>query len=418
MLHLKLRGNMSNQTTFRSVLTAPARETPMLVHHLKASGLLSFGPNGIDLPLESLNVLIGPNGSGKSNLLEVFALLHASPTKLPAPVKKMGGMREWLWKGDASPGTATIDTVVSSPPRHSMGIRHVLEITENGDRFEVTDERIENEPPHPGKKNVYFFYRFQDGHPVLKDHSDEERKLRRENVKPEESVLSQMRDPERYPVLHWLQEQYGRIGLYRSWTFGPDSEVRLSQSAHIRSDTLSDGGMNLALVLSRLPGHVRRELVASLSELFGEIEGFRIIVQGGEVSLALDESGGGDREIPATRLSDGTLRYLYLLAILLDPEPPPLVAIEEPELGLHPDVIPHIAEIMVQASSRMQLVVTTHSRMLVDALSNHTSSIVVCEKENGESRFERLDPDRMKVWLDKYSLGELWSSGEIGGNRW
>jgi predicted ATPase len=72
----------------------------VLIRNIKVSGLLSFGPRGIDLPLRNLNVLIGPNGSGKSNLLEVLSLLRAAPTNLPAPVKEMGGVREWLWKGD------------------------------------------------------------------------------------------------------------------------------------------------------------------------------------------------------------------------------------------------------------------------------------------------------------------------------
>jgi predicted ATPase len=124
----------------------------------------------------------------------------------------------------------------------------------------------------------------------------------------------------------------------------------------------------------------------------------------------------GDERFP--RLSDGTLRYLSLLAVLLNPDPGSLVAIEEPELGLHPDVIPHVAELLVRASHRTQLIVTTHSRMLVDALSDHASSVVVCEKENGESRLERLNGIALDAWLDKFSLGELWSIGEIGGNRW
>jgi predicted ATPase len=126
----------------------------------------------------------------------------------------------------------------------------------------------------------------------------------------------------------------------------------------------------------------------------------------------------GGREIPATRLSDGTLRYLCLLSILLHPSPPSLIAIEEPELGLHPDVISHIAKLLVQASVRSQLVVTTHSRMLVDALTDDPSSVVVCSNESGESRFERLDSSALAAWLKKYSLGELWSMGELGGNRW
>ena len=74
----------------------------MFIYRLRISGLLSFGPDGIDLPLEKLNVLIGPNGSGKSNVLEVLSLLRASPTSSPQPVKEMGGVWEWLWKGKES----------------------------------------------------------------------------------------------------------------------------------------------------------------------------------------------------------------------------------------------------------------------------------------------------------------------------
>jgi predicted ATPase len=387
----------------------------VLIQRLKISGLLSFGPRGIDLPLENLNVLIGPNGSGKSNLLEVLSLLRASPTNLPEPVKEMGGVKEWLWKGSNSARAASIDTLLSYP-KGSMPIRHVLEITEHGGRFEVSDERIENERPNPKNSGVYFYYRFQQGLPVLNDFSERRRGLSRESVKPEQSILSQVRDPERYPVLSWLQERYERISLYRNWSFGPLAPLRREQSAHGRSDVLRDGGENLPLVLSGIRSRVKKDLIESLRMFYEGIEDIQLTVGGGNVLLFLVESGG--REIPATRLSDGTLRYLSLLAVLLNPEPGPLVAIEEPELGLHPDIVPHIAELLVQASHRTQLVVTTHSRMLVDALSDQASSIVTCTKENGESRLERLDGAALNAWLEKYSLGELWSMGEIGANRW
>jgi len=387
----------------------------MLIQRLTVSGLLSFGPAGIDLPLERLNVLIGANGSGKSNLLEVLSLLRASPTNLPEPVKEMGGVREWLWKGPRSHGVASIDAVLAYPKGKSA-IRHVLEITDHGGRFEVTDERIEYEKPQRGREDVYFFYRFQQGRPVLNDLSETDRGLHRDSVKPEQSILSQVRDPERYPVLNWMQEQYERISLYRNWSFGPSASLRREQSTHGRGDILRDGGENLPLVLSKIRPRVKKELIESLRKFYEGIEDIQLTVEGGSVLLFLVESGG--REIPATRLSDGTLRYLSLLAVLLNPDPGPLVAIEEPELGLHPDVIPHVADLLVKASQRTQLVVTTHSRMLVDALTDHPSSVVVCEKENGESRFERLNGPALSAWLDKYSLGELWSVGEIGGNRW
>lgn len=396
----------------------------MFIRRLHVAGLLSFGPDGIDVPLERLNVLIGPNGSGKSNLLEVLSLLKAAPTSLPQPVKEMGGVREWLWKGPIgdrvrkepeSVRSATIDVVVNYE-KGKMPLRHVLRVTEHGSRFEIVDERIENETPRVGQEDAYFYYRYQDGNPALNDFSKERRQLKREAVNPEESILSQVKDPTRYPELSWLQEQYERMRLYRNWSFGPNAEWRREQSTHGRADVLTEGGENLALVLSRIRPRIKKDLARSLEKLYDGASDVQFSIDGGNVLLFLEESGG--REIPATRLSDGTLRYLSLLAILLHPEPPPVVAIEEPELGLHPDVIPHVAELLVSASERCQLFVTTHSRMLVDALSECPSSVLVCSKEQGESRVERLDQERLSAWLEKYSLGDLWSKGEIGGNRY
>ena len=386
----------------------------MFIHHLKVSGLLSFGPEGIDLALSPLNVLIGPNGSGKSNLLEVLALLRSAPSHLPSPVKEVGGISQWLWKGEGSRHSALIDARVEGPVGVPP-ILHGLKITEHGQRFEVVDEWIENGAADPAAGDAEFYYRFRGGHPTLRDGERQARTLRRETLSPEESILSQVRDPESYPVLYWLQEQYKQIRLYRNWSFGPTAPWRQEQSAHARSDFLNDGGENLIPVLFNLHSRIRYDLLESLGKLFEGIDDLAFALGGGNVQLFLKERG---REIPASRLSDGTLRYLALLAILLHPDPPSVIAIEEPELGLHPDVLPHVAELLIRASGRTQLVVTTHSRMLVDALTDQPSSVVVCEQENGRSHLRRLDGDALRAWLDDYTLGTLWSMGELGGNRW
>lgn len=403
----------------------------MLLQRLKVSGLLSFGPRGVDLPLTNLNVLIGPNGSGKSNLLEVLALLKSAPTNLALPAKAMGGIREWLWKGRSAVKEAIVEAFVNAPD-DPQPVQHSLTVADLGGRFEVTDEWIQRvlEVDHLtplgdedfDHKGV--FYAFSRGRPllyeanggVLFDTDNRLRRLRRENLKPEESILSQIRDSERYPVLAWLQEKYGQIHLYRNWVFGPGVALRREQSTHDRADFLSDGGENLPVVLSHWGSQARVALVAQLAELYDGIEDYKLPIIGGNVQLILIERGG--REIPASRLSDGTLRYLCLLAILLHPEPPPLIAIEEPELGLHPDIIPQLAKLLIAASERTQLVVTTHSDVLVDALTVQPESVVVCEKVDGESVFRRLEREPLKLWLEKYTLGQLWSMGEIGGNRW
>lgn len=411
----------------------------MLIHKLKLSGLLSFGPKGIDLQMEPLNVLIGPNGSGKSNFLEALGLLKSAPRGLSESFRR-DGIYEWLWKGQGAPETIGIDAVVDYPP--TVGLRHSLALADRGGRPIVADEKVEPSETHSDEREAQSYYRPPRNEQVAsmfeRSKLDSEEKSKGSfpgnrkhprrvghyrpgavefagDFQPEESLLS-FAAFENHPALWHLQEQYRRIHLYREWMFGPSTAVRQSQSAHDRADFLAEDGGNLALVLSHFRGQRKRRLLAALQELFDGIVDITCPVTSGSVSLFLEEGGG--RQIPASRLSDGTLRYLCLLAILLHAEPPPLVAIEEPELGLHPDVVAKVAELLVDASRRTQLVVTTHSRMLVDALSDHASSVVVCEKENGESRFARLDGDRLKAWLDEYSLGDLWSSGELGGNRW
>ena len=87
-------------------------------------------------------------------------------------------------------------------------------------------------------------------------------------------------------------------------------------------------------------------------------------------------------------------------------------------MGLHPDIIPEVAKLLVDASSRSQIFVTTHSDILVNALTDVPEAVIVCEKQDGATQLRRLDSERIKPWLKDYRLGEIWTRGEIGGNRW
>jgi predicted ATPase len=212
-----------------------------------------------------------------------------------------------------------------------------------------------------------------------------------------------------------LANIYGRFRLYREWTFGRYTAPRQAQKADLPTEYLLESCENLALVLNHVRRRVRQELIGALSSLYPEIRDFDIAIDGGWVQLLMTER---EYSIPATRLSDGTLRYLCLLAILCHPDPPPLVCIEEPELGLHPDVLPNLAKLMLSASERCQLIVTTHSDILVDALTETPESVIVCEKQNGRTLMQRLDSEELAQWLDEYRLGQLWLKGQIGGTRW
>jgi predicted ATPase len=233
------------------------------------------------------------------------------------------------------------------------------------------------------------------------------------------SALAQVKDGKRYPQLTAWGQSLERMSLYRQWHFGVGNPVRHLQRTDLPNSKLLEDCSNLGLVLNRLSQDfdVKQRLVDALRDLYEDVVDFHVSVEYSTVQVFLVE-GEHRTSFAATRLSDGTIRYLCLLAILCDPDPPPLVCIEEPELGLHPDLIGRLANLLREASERCQLVVTTHSDGLVDALTDIPESVVVCEKENGSTKLRRLDRKDLEHWLQNYRLGELWSSGELGGNRW
>jgi predicted ATPase len=231
------------------------------------------------------------------------------------------------------------------------------------------------------------------------------------------SVLAQLRDQRRYPEFARLAKAYEGLMFFRDWSFGSVSPIRQPQRADSPGNFLREGGENLALVLNQLRREpdAKAQIITLLNELYEGIDDYETFVQGGYVELFLRE---GKQLIPATRLSDGTLRYLCLLAILLHPTPPPLICLEEPELGLHPDAIVAVGKLIKEASLRTQLIVTTHSQMLIDTLSESPEDVVVVSKEEGSTHFKRLDADKLRPYLATDSLGNLWNSGQFGGNRW
>ena len=392
----------------------PNAEDHRLFRAVMLRGLLSFGPDTPALPLTNLNVLIGPNGSGKSNLIEVLALLRAAPGDLRAVIRRGGGVSEWIWKGNPK-DVAAIDAVLSNPGG-TQPLRHYFAFRAESQTFRLDDERIENERPYSGQSQPYSYYRYQHGRPVL-NVSGVERRLEREYVEPDLSILAQRRDPESYPEISFLTDVYGKIRIYREWTFGRNAVFREPQKADMRNDRLEEDFSNLGLFLNRLrrSPKAKNAILTALRDLYDGLNDFDVSIEGGTVQVFFTE---GDFTIPATRLSDGTLRYLCLLAILCDPEPPPLICIEEPELGLHPDILPKVADLLVGAAGNTQLIVTTHSDILVDAMTDQPEAVVVCEKHAGQTEMRRLDAGALGGWLEKYRLGQLWAKGQIGGTRW
>jgi predicted ATPase len=386
---------------------------------IKLRNILSFGPDTPELELQSLNVLIGPNGAGKSNLIDAIGLFQSAPTNLVAPIRAGGGIAEWLWKGSDEAPVAGVDTTVFYP-QGKIPLHHRLDFTMIGQRAEVVGESIENE--HSGLGDLYLYH---GGRPILYGKTSaavgggRHRQLRRQDLALDQSIVSQRKDPDQYPEITYLGNEYAKIRLFREWNLGRNAQPRRPQPTDLPADFLSEDAANIALVLNDLEhrSNLRASIVEQLREADESIVDFSTRVLGGTIQLFLHYAGLR-APIPATRLSDGTVRYLCLLAVLCHPDPPPLVCLEEPDLGLHPDLLFKLADLLVQASHRMQLIVTTHSDVLVDALTKVPEAVIVCEKQNGSTKMSRQSAADLAVWLKDYSLGQLWRRGEIGGNRW
>ena len=208
------------------------------------------------------------------------------------------------------------------------------------------------------------------------------RELHPDDLELDQSILSQLKDPVQYRELTLLGRGFSGIHLYRQWTFGRNTPARLPQKADLPNHALAEDGHNLGMVLNRLERDpkAKPKLLTELRRLYHGIEDYYVQVEAGSVQVFLKE---GSIPIPATRLSDGTLRYLCLLAILCQPNPPPLVCIEEPELGLHPDILPSLGDLLRETSERCQLIITTHSDVLVDALTETPTASLSAKKKTG-----------------------------------
>jgi predicted ATPase len=236
---------------------------------------------------------------------------------------------------------------------------------------------------------------------------------------PGESVLSQFKSPIDSTPITEVGNHFAQIRIFREFRTGPGSPARYGISTSVSKDALADGSDNLALMLHELDFLGVHERIRSYLRRFCErFEDVKVNVGEGLARAYLREAGLVEM-LSAIRMSDGTLKFLSLLAALFHPKPPPLMCIEEPEIGLHPDAMQLVAEALVEASESMQLIVTTHSDALIDYLTDRPDTVLVCERDfdNG-TQIKRLSKEHLKAWLEHYTLGQLWRKGEIGGGRW
>jgi predicted ATPase len=401
--------------------------------------LLSFGPNTEEIELRPLNILIGPNGSGKSNLIEVIRLLYFLPEKEPwVSVLESGGVDEWIWKGEKGEDRhSSIHTTIAFEPIPDSRVTgapanfdfiYLISLDRLQASFRIAREVIHTVRRPDGSESDYAWFESNGMQGAIHERNELlGEQPRYVALSADRSVLSQVASlPVQLtsigvvlPELYEIAKFFDSFDFHQDWEFGADLTPRDPIPVGQPVERLEENARNLAQMLTHYKDYHRQvfdQINQQMKRFYEPLKGVDVRLIGTHLQVVVYEEG--DFSIPAYRLSDGTLRWLALLTILLNPSPAPVTCIEEPELGLHPDIIPTLADLLRDASTRTQLILTTHSQSLVECFSDDPESVCVCEKVDGATRIKRLDGKRLEVWLKDYSLGHLWASGQIGGNRW
>lgn len=371
----------------------------MFLQSVHLRDVLSFRDAKVEL--KPLNVLIGTNGSGKSNFLDAISLLPGLTADAEAFFRSQGGAGAWISKASDAGRLPKIAFGFESDRAYEVSFGAVV-------GPQIYTERLSK-----GPSRVPALTRFDmdlGGRGLLANH------FKAESPDYSRSILSY-----HFPARTEWRDWQDSLRSIRTYRLAGLNEIRQGVPIVGSGDKyLTRTGDNLAKIVHDF---YQADLLNGIDEAlrrFGEnYRNVKAEVSGQYWELKLAESGL-DRSVSSGRISDGTLRFLQLLVILRHPDPPPLILIEEPELGLHPDAIRIVAEELLEASERTQIVVTTHSAELISAMQQTPDAVLVCEKDfDNATTIQRLDPASIRRWLKEFSsLGDLWRSGAIGGNRW
>ena len=360
-----------------------------VLEKVKVSGFKSI--RSLDLDLKALNILIGANGSGKSNFISVFKFLNQIINKnLQLFTARSGGVNSilhfgqkvthqldlYFLFGNQNVGNAYECTLIPTATENLIFAR------------EWVDFHNRNEFKHPKREGL------GRGHP--------------------ETLLSPVESIQNYVI----QE----IKSWKVYHFHDTSDTaQIKQSTEIDDNRfLKPDASNLAAYLYLL--HERQKpyydnivgTIQLIAPFFDDFELRPNPFDPTKIKLEWREKGS-DSYFDANALSDGTLRFMSLATLLLQPADymPSTILLDEPELGLHPYAIVVLADLLRSAATQAQVIISTQSVTLVNQFS--PDDIIVVELIDGESIFKRLPQDEIETWLDDYGLGELWEKNVLGG---
>ena len=334
-----------------------------------------------------LSVLIGANGAGKSNFIDLFHMLaHMVEKRLQVFVAEQGGQDALLFGG--------IKRTTGIEAEFSFGSNgYCFSLVPIGDHFIF------------GREETRFFGDWSTPTHFLGSGHDES-KLKDVDETREDSFAPYIRTA----ITGWR--------VYHFHDTSTTAPVRQPQAVRDNLLLKPDAG-NLGPFLRHLreqyPEHYQQiiETVRLAAPFFGEMNYRRDKDE--RMDLEWFHTNDPVTVLGPRQLSDGTLRFICLTTLLLQPVQlqPDLILIDEPELGLHPSALTLLAEMLQQASDSRQLIVSTQSADLVNQLE--PEDIVVVDRKDGASCFERLDRDNLKNWLEDYALGDLWKMNIFGG---
>ncbi len=406
-----------------------------MIKSIVIKGFFSFSPSAEPIVLHAhQNILIGINGTGKSNFIKAINLLYEAIAGqgLEKILTKWGG-----FSNIANFGQENIDSISITYEFDKEVIASVLD--ERGHRFPnnpfyeikvhklgnaggyYLSEDVFNESTNGRNTSPFIYLKVSNGRGVISKRQGREINLRQAAFKEQELVLRQISEPNEYFPLFTLKTAIEELVVYNYFDTTYDSKIR--QLSPFYSDLkLLPNGENLTHLLNFLNGNSTVAYDTIIDLLRNTINAnFQGLVfsqpTAGKTLLALKENNL-HRAVPIEHISDGTLRFLLLLAIFYNPRRGKLICIDEPEIGLHPDMIRTIAEgIKYAAQHGTQVIVATHSPLLLNAFD--LEDLLIFEKDATNSTVVSTKREEdFGDWEGDFLVGQMWLNGQIGGTRW
>lgn len=366
-----------------------------------------------------LNLLVGPNGSGKSNLLRLLELIsNVARGRLAASLKESGGIVPLLWdhrttslgwKLIIDPGVAATNRVDEAPT-----LEFRIERIGKTSSYEIEVDRLGRWADHEAGGEYSTYRRDPRGASVCD--KLQARSVPVLGVDPNESLLAYLADQWVAPLAVSTRKFLEGWRIYHDIHVERGSAMRAPVMTQYEK-IVDPRGDNLTSVLHTFytedRGFKQRiddGMTAGFGEDFEELVFQPAAAQ--QIQLAI-RWRSSNKPHAGQDLSDGTLRFLFLLTVLASPEPATLIAIDEPEIGLHPSMMPVVAEYAAEAAERTQVVMTTHSPSFLDAFSEFEPRVAVMLWEGAQTQLRHPTAERLSKWLEKFRLGELFTSGDL-----